>query len=392
MMKRLTAAVMLLMALPLAAFAAVMDVEVTGYGLTEDAAIEHGLTQAIRQVNGADISSVQNTVKIQTKVNDQKDTVSAVSRGTVVGTKGQIAGYSILDRNCSDDECSISMSVQVFQYKTPGLSAESRRKIAVLPFTGAIEFRKMVTKGVQDQLVQSRRFAVLDREHEKEYQAEKSLWQSEDAAISEKARMGKVLGLDYILVGTIEKARANRWITTVELTGEQEQHVRATATVRYQIIAVATRQVKWADTVSVTLKTDSLQKTADAISKKITAEALGNIYPMRVVGMNGDQVILNQGGKTLNTGDVYHIYALGEKIVDPYTKEVLGRDETPIARVRIARVTAKMSYADVIKGDVEDIQKLYIARRYKPKASPKPKKAAAPAKEQKLPEAGGVFL
>ena len=128
------------------------------------------------------------------------------------------------------------------------------------------------------------------------------------------------------------RAGVNRWTTKVELTGEKKNHVRTAATVRYQIIAVATRQVKWSDTVSVTLNdVGSLNRAASVIGKKIAGEALGNIYPLRIVSLNGSQVILNQGGKTIRQGSYYNVYALGEVIMDPYTNEPLGRTETRVA-------------------------------------------------------------
>ena len=291
--------------------------------------------------------------------------------------------------------CTVNLNVEVHQYKAPGLPSDNRRRIAVLPFTGGKEFRKMVTRQVQEQLVQSRRFAVLDREHEKEYRAEKSLWQSDDVSVAEKARLGQVLGLDYIVVGSIEKAGVHRWSTTVALTGEKENHVRTSARVRYQVIAVPTRQIKWSDTVSVTLNNvGSLEQASVATGKKISGELLENIYPLRVVASSNGQVILNQGGKTIRDGSYFKIYALGEVIIDPYTNESLGQTETKVATVKVTRVEAKMAYARVVEGDLSTIQPGFIARPGSGITQPVKKQPASPAPKSNVvvPKAGGVIL
>ena len=163
--------------------------------------------QAVRQVNGVDISSTQASAQSRLRVNGEGFSAERIERDVLLKAKGQIAGYDVISSRCDNGNCTAELSVRVYNYKAPGLATDKRRRIAVLPFTGGREFRKMVTREVQDQLVQSRRFAVLDREQERAYQAEKSLWLSNDAAISEKARLGKVLGLDYILVGNIVPCR-----------------------------------------------------------------------------------------------------------------------------------------------------------------------------------------
>ena len=391
-MKQKIITLMTSLCLSMPTLAEVVTVQVDGSGLTKETAIEQALVQAIRQVKGIDINSQQITASAQARVNGESDTRIEVSRGTELKAKGQIAGYDVLDSQCRENGCSVRLSVKVHQYKAPGLASNNRRRIAILPFTGGKVFRKMVTRQVQEQLVQSRRFAVLDRQHEQAYQAEKSLWQSDDVPVAEKARLGQVLGLDYIVVGSIDKAKVHRWTTSVGLTGEKESHVRTTAQVRYQVIAVPTRQVKWSDTVSVTLNNvGSLERAAQATARKLSAELLENIYPLRVVHSGSGQVILNQGGKTIQRGSLFDIFALGETIIDPYTKEPLGQQETRIAAVKVTRVEAKIAYAKVIEGDSGAIQPGFIARTGR-SAGQRVRQKPAPKSDVVVPNAGGVIL
>ena len=394
-MKNRIAAALLALCTSSMLMAEVVTVQVSGTGPTHDTAIEQGLIHAVRQINGTDINSQQTSATAQSRVNGKTNTQIDVSRNTELEAKGQVAGYEVTDSSCSTDGCTVDLSVQVHQFKAPGLPTEKRRRIAVLPFTGGKEFRKMVTQNVEEQLVQSRRFAVLDREHEKEYEAEKSLWQSNDVPVAEKARLGQVLGLDYIVTGSIEKAGVHRWTTSIALTGEKKNHVRTSATVRYQVIAVATRQIMWSDTASVTLDNiGSLEQAAVTSGKKISVTLLDNIYPLRVVALDNDQIILNQGGKTIKNGSYYNIYSLGEMIIDPYTQEPLGRSETQVATIKVTRIEAKMAYGKVVEGDINVIQQGFIARAASNKNSPgkKPSSSSPVSDNVSVPEAGGVIL
>ena len=59
---------------------------------------------------------------------------------------------------------------------------------------------------------------------------------------------------------------------------------------------------------------------------------------------------------------VYEVYAMGEKVLDPQTKEVLGQDESKIAALRTTRILPRFSYAEVIDGSTSGIQVGQICR------------------------------
>ena len=69
---------------------------------------------------------------------------------------------------------------------------------------------------------------------------------------------------------------------------------------------------------------------------------------MRVVSGTPTQVTLGQGGKTIQKDREYNIVKLGKRIVDPYTKESIGREEIIVGKVEIIDVQAKSSTARII--------------------------------------------
>ena len=65
---------------------------------------------------------------------------------------------------------------------------------------------------------------------------------------------------------------------------------------------------------------------------------------------------LNSGGDFLKKGSIYRVVKLGNDLIDPYTKERLGREEIDIGEIKLTQIDAKTSKAKIIKGN-EDIAK-----------------------------------
>lgn len=329
-------------------------VQVTASGLTKEIAIEQGLIRAVSQVSGVDVKSISSRAGLMVRANGKTATEIATMNTTSMVTQGQVKTYEVVDESCSEVNCEVTLNVEVPYYKSPGLSPDKRRKLVVVPFKG-INGRQF-TQHLQTLLVQSRRFAVLDRELDHLYQKEKRLLLSPDTAIGEKMRLGQVLGLDYIIVGDVAVEQSGG-VETITLTGETESTLAEHSVVNYKVINLATRQIKWQDQAVVEGSVEYLD-TVKPIASAITSA----IYPIKIVSSNAQQVILNQGAKSVEVGSVFDVFALGEKIIDPYTKESLGREEIFVGQIEVNRVTNKMSYASVLSGAVENMKVKSIVR------------------------------
>ena len=69
--------------------------------------------------------------------------------------------------------------------------------------------------------------------------------------------------------------------------------------------------------------------------------------------------MLGQGGETIKKGQRMQLILRGEKIIDSYTKESLGRSEEVIGEIEITGVTAKQSYAKVISSTKDSLETLF---------------------------------
>lgn len=376
--------------------AAEQVVDAVGHGSSRQQAISDALVQGLRQATGVSIDSheVLRTLSGRASVSSAEgeqfsSAYEVAQRGDLVlKARGLVSRYDIHSVTPqSDGSFRAEVSVHVLKYDQPGLPADSRRTLAVLPFhsdrrsfsllgdpTPADRVEAELRNRILDQFTQSRRLNVLDREFGAEFQAEKALWLSDDAALAEQARAGNVLGADYIVVGNIRNLRSSRHVKTLQLTGETQVSYSGSAQLDYKIILAATRQVKWSDSLNLSFSDADIRamlarygssqagitaRLADALVQ----QALANIYPIRVVAVKGNTVVLNQGGKTLRKGDRLDVYFLGEELFDPYTRESLGRMEEKIAVVEVVRVNPKTTYAKVVDGDAELIEPQFIVRR-----------------------------
>lgn len=76
------------------------------------------------------------------------------------------------------------------------------------------------------------------------------------------------------------------------------------------------------------------------------------------------------------------MFALGEEITDPDTGEKLGRNEAEIGKIKITRVTAKLSYGDATEDNGIAISNITRPQQGSEQADNQAP-GAAPAKGQK---------
>lgn len=88
---------------------------------------------------------------------------------------------------------------------------------------------------------------------------------------------------------------------------------------------------------------------AKSVAAKFADQLIDSVFPMLVIRADGNQVWINRGNDGgLKNGDVLNAYnSAGERLVDPYTGEVLGESETYAGKIRIVRVNPKFSIAEV---------------------------------------------
>lgn len=395
-----------------AASAKVVSVEVTGYGATRKLAVVDGLKEAIAQVSGISINAIDSSslssFVAELSSNEDQDEKQLFTKETqsdiMTHINGYVSSYQILFTDREDDGTyKVDMTVDIEKYEVPG-PENNRRGVAVIGFKAEkascfgkpLDADKQI-EGITDALVNAftatRKFSVLDRNNDEAYALEKELILSEDAKRSEVAKLGQVKGTDYIVTGTVKSLRIQSSKQTVSISGDTFTTYSASAEINFRLLAFASRQVKFASSVRVSLGnaevagkgcSDVLFLLMQKAAAQIVDKCIENIYPPMVVSVNNDKIYLNIGGESVKKEAIYAVYSVGEKIIDPYTGESLGAEESQIATLKITEVKPKYSVGTLEKGNIAEIQKGQICRYISQSASgkAKPKKA----KKKKISE------
>ena len=383
----------------------VVERDVTGRGVNEQEALLNALQEATFQICGVRIESQTETGSLMVEDDSGTTMVERVNR--VIKVRGKerscgFDGYDILSIEHEGEQARASVRVRYSVYKVPG-PAMKRRRLAVIDFpmdevhlygvgggrqqrsdgrtvrTGIdVDFKLVgnLQEGfrakMEELLTQGRRFGVLDRKRQDVYDAERRILQSGDVSVQERARLGKVLGADYMLYGTVHRVLVQDQSRSIQLTGERISEVYGTTDIRFTVLAVPTRQVKWSSSLTVekispvgTFRPEDFARALlDDAATRIVDELTENIYPPKVTKVLGQgQFVVNRGGNTVAAGDIFEVFALGDWLKDPDTGERLDRLEASVGIARIVSVKPKHSIARLISEAAKLSEGMVLRRR-----------------------------
>ena len=354
-------------------YAKIKTVEVTtsGIGISQQDAIRDAIKNAIEQVNGAAVAA-QSAVSMKSvsKVKDNSKSVEMTKKymkDIITASKGVIQGYEILSSKQNPkmrDLFDVKLKVKVAKFKKSKQLQRLRMAVSNFYITkdaiknrSSLKFATNTQDKIIDLLTQTRRFAILDRQFLKDQQKELNFINSPDVSTEELAKLGNKAGTDYLITAVLKNLKKVTTKKTMKSTGKVFKKTTFSAELSFRIIDVATTQVKFADTISTTVGSN-YKNLRNRLSDKVAETILNAIYPIRVVGVSGKNITLGQGGKSIKKNAKYNLVKLGERIIDPYTKESLGRKEIQIGTVTITDVQSKMSTAKIVKSKIKDVDEL----------------------------------
>jgi curli biogenesis system outer membrane secretion channel CsgG len=340
-----------------------------GFGANQELAIRDALSKAVGQASGISISTdskmittaVQGQAEVDGKRVDGSSISVAQSNASRVTSEGNIKSYEIL--NIRKEDGLFVVKVSAIVYKFQASASSSRKRIALMPAKlhqmqyelyrtyPAEKVSDLLANAVERYLVQSRKFAVLTRSDLSAMSAEIALIRSDATPTVEKAKLGQVLGSDFILLPELVKAEAKYFEKRIQVTGQQKSWIEGEITVLIRVISLATGEIKFSEKYSAPASDFSNAENAIGfVASEGVKDLVQRIYPIRVVNVNGDEVVLNAGGNSLREGMIFNVFKEGKKIVDPYTGESLGKTEIKVGEVQVTRVDSKVTYAKHING------------------------------------------
>ena len=360
-----------------------VEVNTEGTGTTKQLAILDGLKNAITQVNGAVVGASTSVslseVSSSQDQNSSYESSQAFQQNIKSATKGVVQGLDIVSVTQNPDLGNlfiIEMKVKVAKYKKSKQLKRLRMAVSNFYLSNDLSKSKTANKfavNLQDKIIdlltQTRKFAMLDRQFLKDQQKELNFINSPDVPTEEMAKFGNKAGTDYIITGVLKDLKKRTTRKKMESTGKVFKNTKYTAELNYRIIDIATSQVKFSDTTNITISSSSTSKLRNLVANKTAETILNAIYPIRVIDISKKSLTLGQGGKSIKKNAEYNLVKIGERMIDPYTKESLGRKEEIIGKVKIIDVQSKMSTAKLIKSTIKNIEDLleydYIVRPLK---------------------------
>lgn len=368
---------------------------VTGYEILSQEEIDKVDEQTIARVRASD-GGFSYSASASSK---RSASAEAQSSGSITESRGQASLSGAASANMSsNDKASVDVQrgpssyeselshqrmrsywkvrarVNVAQYKAPEESgrpkivvAMPKTKAAVYVVgdgqTSAAEVASAVRGRLSDILTQTRRFVVLDREFGSDMQAEIDHINSGNVRVQDAARLGQQFATDLILVPVIERFEYKRSVRQLRMSDRQLVSYSGGGRITLRLLNAATGEVVMSDSFDHELAAadpstmpriiDGAAMAAEmmsTLSGRIGSAIVTEIFPITVVALSGDQVVLSQGGESLQAGQRWQAVYLGEELKDPQTGRSLGRTETPVGTVRVDRVSNQTSY-----GTLEDV-------------------------------------
>lgn len=359
-----------------------VSVRADGRGPTATAAVDQAIKLAIQQVNGKtmDMSALQFQAGMAVSVGEEHLDIGSSGFAEFVATqsRGAVTGFKLLSQRVLENgDTEVAIEAQVAKYARPDSAGMLR--VVVMPFRSdadsfVIDTRRIdadsvagqIRGALTDTLVKTRRVTVLDREFAAEVQSEIDLLATGRMSTDDFARLGEQLMADYVVVGHIDRFGYERHERQLRTSDRTLVSHSGGAAVSFRVINATTGQIELSDTASVDLPSTApttlgtsvnvdaiAARLLDQLSAQTSGAVVMRLFPLTVVAVEGDTVVLSQGGSMVSVGDRYDVVLRGKEITDPQTGRVIGRVESPCCTVEVTRVTPEMSYARVLQSAVD---------------------------------------
>jgi hypothetical protein len=428
--------IILLLVLPfsLQALAAekVIIQEGKGVASTREDAIKKAIFEAVAKAKGINVGSGKYQFDFESASADIErkpggkeigfDAVSIYAEGTSTSTaiRALVKTYEVLEEKRPDPNTwEVKLKVWIYDYQPP--DKNERLRIAVIAPTtlssqyyfGNIalsdkEIEQKITHILNTKLTATNKFTILDRHYIDKVMQEKGLILVGDSSLEEKAKLGNLLGADYILTSTVNEAYLSVKEKYLEAIGQKTYEHEAKFKMDYSLIGAATSQIKFSDSVNLWLQYDKDVRSlvpnwqddkidylvlAEELIKSATApiveKIIQGLYPARIAKiLPENQIVINKGGKDIAESDIYEVLKEGHELFDYDTKESLGKIEEPVATIKITKVMSNFSYAAIVQGDISKLSEGLICR----KQGKEPQKPIEQQSDTQVTPSGGVKM
>lgn len=215
----------------------------------------------------------------------------------------------------------------------------SRLAVAVLPFEAsgnAGQYKEAVTNEMINELVNLRRFKVIERSAIDQIVAEQKMQASGFVDDKTAVKLGKIAGADALVIGTVSR------------NGES---IKISA----RLVDVETAETLIAqDAASTDLSLEAIDRTITNVATMVYNEL--PIIEGDVIKVDADELYIDIGSVSgLRKGTKCVVFREGESIKHPISGEILGKKVTRLGEIIVIQVQDKFAAVKPIETE-QDIQ------------------------------------
>ena len=226
-------------------------------------------------------------------------------------------------------------------------------------------------------LAGSGKFTVLERAKVDKILGEIYMSEAGFTDPASAVKKGKMLGAEYLAIGTVFQADLGFDIKEIPYT--EQQQVRDKGVIRVELRIIETATGKIISSVigeGIAVRTKSVEKKVygarlekydpffdmpfmhdlyDALANDLTTKTVNAFFPFRVIIVRDNMVTANRGSNFgINPGDVYNVIRTGEPVKDPDTGRIIGKQETILGKATVETVQQELCTLSLtgVKGDV----------------------------------------
>jgi len=281
--------------------------------------------------------------------------------------------------------CCAAVLLLVAGLPRPGF-AQAKIKIAIWEFENHAEthwwFFKDMGPAARNQIDTefsenkqlSDKFSVVERDKLNLVLKEQGLAQSGAVDPASAAKVGKILGVKYIVLGGIDKFNIDKTSGGIGKFGVGGSMVQANATINMRLIDTTTAERVLSLSADGDVKkgggflkgnslshdsewgiaSETIQKAAKAVvSKFVTGDYLARVSTAsnptgtvegKIIRIDGSRAYINLGADSgIKVGDKFSVFNVGEALIDPDTGAKLGADEKHTGDGSVVEVQPKFA-------------------------------------------------
>lgn len=257
----------------------------------------------------------------------------------------------------------------------------SKPRIAVVRFDnqsgyGAWRLGWSAADVMMTKLFKSGKFTLIERKQLESVLNEQGLGQSGVITPQTAAKVGRVLGVQGIVIGNVTAFSIDRGGSSFGVGSYKRTTANCTIDVR--IVDTSSAEILFMDSASSSESSRSvkvygigkdqdynesfaektLRGAVDEIGDKIVAKAdtmfsgSSVVTTMQVAMVKGDKIYINVGSANgINVGDTFTVQRRGEEIIDPVTGQSLGAETATIGKIMVTKVmNDKLSICTIKSG------------------------------------------